>query len=108
MADAQLYEDTFSVDSIDNGNYDRVTRITSTCSDGTTVLTLDVNTDLYPLATGDSFSLLLASTLNLDGSKEEADASWREQRGPSLADGWDYVCYGKIYKFDESEDNDTM
>jgi hypothetical protein len=108
MADAQLYEDNFSIDKIPDGIYDRIRRIYCTSSDGTTEIILDVNTDLYPVAVLDSFSLLLASTLNLDGSKEEQDASWREQRGPSLADAWSYVCYGKIYKFDESEDSDTM
>jgi DNA-directed RNA polymerase I, II, and III subunit RPABC3 len=108
MSDAQLYDDSFTITSIDTGNYDRVARCVGKSADSTTIMTLDINTDLYPLSLGDTVSLCLASTLNLDGSKEEAEASWREHRGPSLADGYDYVCYGRIYKFDENEDGEAM
>jgi len=108
MSDAQLYDDTFSITSVDKGNYDRVARVVGTSADSTTIMTLDVNTDLYPLAIGDTVSLSLASTLNLDGSKEESDSTWREHRGPSLADQYDYVCHGRIYKFDENEDGEAI
>ena len=96
-----------TVDDVDPGTYDRIARITCRSMDRGTLITLDINTDLYPLSKGDQISLLIATTLNLDGSKEE-EMSWREQRGPSLADAWDYVCYGRIYKFDEEENGEAM
>jgi DNA-directed RNA polymerase I, II, and III subunit RPABC3 len=108
MTDTQLYEDTFTLTSYDKGNYDRIARVAGSSTDSSTILTLDINTDLLPLAVGDHISILLASSLNLDGSKEEPDASWRERREPNLADAWDYVCYGRIYKFDEAEDGEAM
>jgi len=108
MSDSHLYEDTFSLTSVDSGNYDRIARVAGTSADSTTIMTLDINTDLFPLSAGDQISLLLASSLNLDGSKEETDGSWRERRGPSLADAWDYVCYGRIYKFDEAEEGEAI
>jgi DNA-directed RNA polymerase I, II, and III subunit RPABC3 len=49
--------------------------------------------------------------LNLDGTKDESKSGgWREkQPGESdLSDGWEYVCYGKVYKFDEGGEGEDM
>lgn len=108
MADSQLYEDSFSITSINSQKYDRVSRISATSSDMQTIMTLDINTELYPVTTGEGVQMMLASTLNLDGSKDER--AWRD-RGKgrngmdeaTLADMWDYVCYGKVYRFEEGE-----
>lgn len=45
-------------------------------------------------------SLNLSSSLRLDGKE---DKGWRDiGRGErTLADDYDYVCYGKVYRFDE-------
>jgi len=42
----------------------------------------------------------LSSSLRLDGKE---DKGWRDLgRGErTLADDYDYVCYGKVYRFDE-------
>ena len=45
---------------------------------------------------GQRFSLALAQTLSLDGSPE--DDSFDQSGKPSLADGYEYVMYGKCYK----------
>ncbi|KAI9836671.1 MAG: hypothetical protein M1819_001307 [Sarea resinae] len=108
MSDSQLYEDTFSVTSINAQKYDRVSRLSGSSPNGDTVFTLDVNTELYPCAVNDQMQLVLASTLSLDGTKDDGKG-WREAaRGESsLADDFDYVCHGKIYRFEEG-DNDTI
>ena len=48
---------------------------------------------------------MLASTLSLDGSKDDGKG-WRDVgRGEqSLADDYEYVCHGKIYRFEEGDD----
>lgn len=109
MADAQLYEESFNTIGVVDSTYDRVWRISGTSSDNTTSITLDINSELYPISNGETFSLLLASTLNLDGTKDEGH-SWRKNQGNegSLADMWDYVCYGKVYKVEDPEDGDRM
>lgn len=102
MSDSQLYEETFSIGSINSQKYDRVSRIAATSSSHDTQLTLDVNTELYPMSTGESFQLVLASTLALDGTKDER--GWRDlsrSGEQTLADMYDYVCRGKIYRFEE-------
>lgn len=63
-------------------------------------LILDLNSEMYPLQKDEIISLNLSSSLRLDGKE---DKGWRDLgRGErTLADDYDYVCYGKVYRFDE-------
>ncbi|KAI8818666.1 RNA polymerase [Fimicolochytrium jonesii] len=85
--------------------FDRVSRITALNEPGDVEITLDVNTEIYPLAVNDKFSLALAATLALDGSGGDAidREAWRERPGVrTLADDYDYVMHGKCYKYDDN------
>ncbi|KAJ5159908.1 RNA polymerase Rpb8 [Penicillium canariense] len=106
MSDPILFEDTFTITDVNSQKYDRVSRITCQTSDKKIHFHLDVNTELYPCAKGDSLSLALASTLSLDG-KEDSRTSWREVSDgePTLANDYDYVCHGKVYRFQEAPFN---
>ena len=105
MGDAQLYSETFTLTDINDHKYDRVSRLKGNTDNGDTELTLDVNTELYPCSVGERLSIVLASTLSLDGSKDDVKG-WRSAgRGDqTLADDFDYVCHGKIYRFEEGDD----
>ncbi len=105
MGDANLFSDTFQITDINAQKYDRVARLTGHTEDGATSLTLDVNTELFPCAVNDRLQILLASTLALDGSKDDGKG-WRDiGRGEaSVADEYDYVCHGKLYRFEEGDD----
>ncbi|CAL5870614.1 uncharacterized protein PFLUO_LOCUS4853 [Penicillium psychrofluorescens] len=109
MSDPLLFEDTFTITTINAQKYDRVSRLTCSSTDATLSFTLDVNSELYPCAVGESLSLALASTLSLDG-KEDTRASWREvsMGEQTLANDYDYVCHGKVYRFEEGATKDTM
>lgn len=112
MSDSQLYEDTFTITSLNARNdgsqkYDRVLRITATSADQTTTATLDVNHELFPVNTNDTFQLVLASTLNLDGTKDDK-VGWRDTNESTLADMYDYVCYGKVYRFEAGKSADNL
>lgn len=111
-SDALLLDSGFKITSVNQEKYDRVARITGVRDD--LRFTLDVNCEIYPISVGDELQLSLATTVSLDGSvvnkdAEAAKGGWRETRTgeATLADSYDYVCYGKIYKFEEG-DNDTM
>ena len=106
--DATLFEDNF----YDQSKYDRVARIECTSNDSQTKMTLDINIELFPCSIGESMHVVLATTLSLDGSKED-DKGWRDvgkggEAATTLADLFDYVCHGKIYKFEEVDDGLTM
>ncbi|KAL7906664.1 RNA polymerase [Trichoderma velutinum] len=110
--DATLFEESFTVTEYDQSKYDRVARISCTSSDSQTVMTLDINIELFPCSVSDTLHVVLTTTLSPDGSKED-DKGWRDVGkagdGPAtLADLYDYVCYGKIYKFEETFDGNTI
>lgn len=105
MSENILYEASYKIDEINNKKYDRVSRIHAINEQSPdTQLYLDVNTELYPVEVDDRVTVALALSLNLDGSKDDAKG-WRGVgRGEqTLADEYDYVCHGKIYRFDEGE-----
>ncbi|PVU96058.1 hypothetical protein BB559_002508 [Furculomyces boomerangus] len=127
-----LFSDLFSVKDVDKDGkkFDRVSRIGARSENYDMELTLDVNSELYPLDHGDKFSLVLSSSLSLSnaqgslqsaggmysqqasgldsgmgGSYGKSDVSWRSVVSGaerSLADDYDYVMYGRVYRFDDS------
>ncbi|KAK7187601.1 hypothetical protein DPSP01_003717 [Paraphaeosphaeria sporulosa] len=108
MTDATLFEDTFSISDVNSGKYDRVSRLRGLSDDNSVDLTLDINHELFPVERGERLSVVLANTIRLDGVKEDAKAGWRDvQRSgeQTLADMYDYVCYGKVYRVTGEESN---
>ncbi|KAL2206678.1 DNA-directed RNA polymerases I [Sarocladium strictum] len=110
--DATLFEDTFTITDFDQSKYDRVARISGTSTDSQTVMQLDINTELFPCSVGDGLHVMLATTLSLDGSKDE-EKGWRDvgkagDAPATTADLFDYVCHGKIYRFEETYDGNTI
>lgn len=61
---------------------------------------LQVNSDLYPLSVGDTFTLALASSLSLDaadGASASTDRdAWRPGKG-GLADEYEYVMQVPVF-----------
>ncbi|KAI0817085.1 DNA-directed RNA polymerases and 3 polypeptide [Xylaria sp. FL0064] len=107
--DAQLFEDTFTVTDFDQSKYDRVGRLTANSTDNQTQMTLDVNVELFPVLIGETLQVVLATTLALDGNRENEERGWRDVRGEStLADMYDYVCHGKIYRFEDGVEGQTL
>ncbi|GME86672.1 unnamed protein product [Ambrosiozyma monospora] len=107
-----LFDDVFNVQSVDSARYDKVSRIiASSTSSQDTKLTLDINTELFPVSTSDTLTITLAKTLSLDDSTAEeflsSNGSWRPPKPNqrSLMDEYDYVMYGTVYKFEEGKND---
>ncbi|KAL0933049.1 DNA-directed RNA polymerases i [Colletotrichum truncatum] len=111
--DVTLFEESFTVTNYDQSKYDRVARISATSTDNQTLMTLDINIELFPASVSDSLHVVLATSLAHDGTKDD-EKGWRDvtkgshDREPTLADMFDYVCYGKIYKFEDADDGQTI
>ncbi|KAK6459985.1 16-kDa RNA polymerase subunit [Scheffersomyces coipomensis] len=108
-----LFEDMFVVESTDMGRYTKVARIVANSSTSKDIkITLDINNELFPVKQNDSLTIALSSSLGNEKSMLTSNGSWRPPRADdkthSLADDYDYVMYGTIYKFEENEDNDKM
>lgn len=110
--DATLFEESFTITEYDQSKYDRVARISCTSGDSQTVMVLDINMELFPCAVSDNLHVVLSTTLSPDGTRDD-DKGWRDvgksaDSAATLADLYDYVCYGKIYKFEETYDGASM
>lgn len=102
MSENILFESPFKISEINSAKYDRVSRINATSHDNDVQLMLDVNTELYPVGVEDNVIVALSLSLNLDGSKDDSKG-WRDvgMGEQTLANEYDYVCHGKIYRFEE-------
>ena len=111
-SDAQLFEEDFRINKLSDPKYDKVDRIYCTSADGLTSMDLDINKELFPCSIGDSLHIVIATSLALDGSKDD-ERGWRDTSKAgaaeaTLADMFDYVMYGKIYKFEDGSDGQHM
>ncbi|GKZ81948.1 DNA-directed RNA polymerases I, II, and III subunit RPABC3 [Aspergillus niger] len=110
MSDPVLFEDTFTITTINSQKYDRVSRLSCNSTDTLSHFTLDVNSELYPCVVGESLNMALASTLSLDGKDDSGSKGWREvgMGEQTLANDYDYVCHGKVYRFEEGSSQGNM
>ena len=98
-----VYEDIFEIldQDADGKRFDRVSRFRCR-SAFESDLQIDINVDIYKLEIGTKFTLVLAPTLSLDGTPE--DPAYDQSGKESLADSYEYVMYGKVFKKqDENE-----
>ncbi|CCK67999.1 DNA-directed RNA polymerase core subunit RPB8 KNAG_0A03110 [Huiozyma naganishii CBS 8797] len=102
-----LFDDIFSVNEVDPARYNKVCRIEAqSTTQEQCKLTLDLNTELFPVSVNEQLTVTLASSLSLDAqgtAGDTASRSWRppQQGDRSLADDYDYVMYGTAYRFEE-------
>ena len=65
---------------------------------------MDVNTEIYPVTEGEFYKLVLASSVNADGS-DSFDIIQYENHGSAaggmgaLIDQYEYVMHGKVFKY---------
>ncbi|KAI0283447.1 hypothetical protein BGY98DRAFT_952452 [Russula aff. rugulosa BPL654] len=114
-----VFDDIFEIEEIDKDGkkFDRVSRLIGKSRNYSMVLTLDYNCEIFPLEVGQNVVLALASSLardpavSQDGTVEEdRDRDvWRPdgkgRRG--FEDDYDYVMYGRVYRFDPGDDDEV-
>ncbi|KAG5644741.1 hypothetical protein DXG03_007870 [Asterophora parasitica] len=116
-ASSIVFDDIFTTNDIDKEGrkFDRVSRLYAHSKNYDMDLTLDYNIELFRLQKEESFALALSSSLArggapttnaADGADDAADDKERDVWRPDgkgrrgLEDDYDYVMYGKVYKFD--------
>lgn len=99
-AKVTLFEDIFEITALnpDGYKFERVNRVAATGTTFECDLLLDINCEIYTLKEYDKFTLVLASTLQLDGSPADhfsyIPANAAE---PNLADNYEYVMHGRVF-----------
>lgn len=104
---AFVIEDIFTVSKVDpdGKKFDRVSRLILTSEALHLTMLLDVNVELYPMRQGERFSVALSKTISLDGQVGPMDDGlWHPNPGPTLADQYEYVMWGKAFKMEEAKD----
>jgi DNA-directed RNA polymerases I, II, and III subunit RPABC3 len=107
-AKVTLFEDIFEVTALnpDGYKFERVNRLAATGTTFECDLLLDVNCEIYKLVDGDKFTLVLASTLHLDGSPADhfsyTPVSIHSE--PTLADNYEYVMHGRVFDMSYKKD----
>jgi DNA-directed RNA polymerase I, II, and III subunit RPABC3 len=102
-----LFEDSFKINSIDKEGkvFDKVSRIDGETDETRCKISLDVNSELYQMSSDAIYSLVLAKSVYNDGTPSPNNFSYEVyQKKNSLIDKYDYVMYGKIFKYSEEND----
>jgi DNA-directed RNA polymerase I, II, and III subunit RPABC3 len=107
-----VFDDIFVIKEInpEGKKFDRVSRLHAKSKNYSMELTLDYNSEIFPLNVGQDVALALASSLargpasSQEGAEEEdRDRDvWRpDAKGKrGLEDDYGYVMYGRVYRFD--------
>ena len=82
----------------------RVSRVVAKSESYGIDLLLDVNTQIFPLAAQERFTLVVASKIRTDGTA--CDGAYDQSRKPTLADDYDYAMHGIVYRVDHDADRD--
>ncbi|KDN46971.1 RNA polymerase [Tilletiaria anomala UBC 951] len=120
-----IFDAQFSVSKIDpdGKKFDRVSRIEAYSQASDIKLSIDIATDIYSMVNRPNFTLQLATQLQRGTGNEDVDQqgdggagaaqgrpeAWRIDvpGNEGISADFDYVMYGKIYKFDEGH-SDTV
>eukprot|EP00808_Paulinella_micropora_P011640 g60095.t1 len=100
-----ICEETFQVIAVDpdGRKFTKVSRILCEADTYSELkLVLDINCELYKLRAGDKFNLSMVKTLRLDNEAE--DKTWTGGNEKSLADDYEYVMHGKVWKIAKKGD----
>ena len=103
---SSLFEDIFEVTALNPDGkkvFDSVNRIAATGLTFECDLLLDINSDIYNVIEMDKLTLVLASTLNLDGSPAD-HFSYTPSDEPTLADNYEYVMHGRVFDVSHQKD----
>jgi DNA-directed RNA polymerases I, II, and III subunit RPABC3 len=105
-AKVTLFEDIFEVTALnpDGKKFERVNRIAATGTTYECDLLLDMNSQIYSVKDGEKITLVLASTLNLDGTPDDHFSHNSRSGEPSLADTYEYVMHGRVFQIDYKKD----
>ena len=98
----ELFSDTLRITDIDReGKYfEKVSRIEANGEETDCKIFLDINTDIYAINKDVPYSLLL--TKSLDSNPNDNKFSFEIfTKKSNLVDSYDYIMYGKIFKYTE-------
>mmetsp|Transcript_87941 Transcript_87941/g.247069 ORF Transcript_87941/g.247069 Transcript_87941/m.247069 type:complete len:155 (+) Transcript_87941:63-527(+) len=105
-----LFEDSFTVKSVDNSRFERAGRIDCESIAYENNLELDINTIIYPMVAGENLYVAITDNVSpADNQRKLSTAYDHDPRllGASIMDQFEYVMYGKVYKKDDKKQKNS-
>jgi DNA-directed RNA polymerase I, II, and III subunit RPABC3 len=101
-----LFEDVLIVTNIDREGkvFEKVSRIEGKTEDQDCKIILDINSEIYTMLKDSHYSLILTKSVYSDGSLPGNFSVDMYNKKNSLLDKYEYVSYGKIFKYSEESD----
>jgi DNA-directed RNA polymerase I, II, and III subunit RPABC3 len=99
-----VFEDTFEITNLDSERFDHVGRIKAKALTFLAEVEVDLNTSIYPVHQKDRLRIALASS----GSSQMETWDGSNASIGSLADEFEYVMYGKVYKKTAGKDEQII
>ena len=98
---AIVLEEGFKVLTVngDGRKFQRVSRLECRAdNDSDTRVTVDINSDVFPVDAGQKVTIALASTLNLSGEPDRDAYDHSVYHRETVMSSYDYVMHGKVFK----------
>lgn len=105
MANPFVFEEKFKVARVnpDGRKYQRVSRIVCKSLESDTEVTVDINSDIFPVTESEKLTVALARTLSLDGEPERDAYDHTVYHRETAMSAYDYVMHGRVYKCNSDE-----
>lgn len=103
---SELFSENFTVNQIDpdGRSFDNIQRIFCSNENSDSTLVLDINSQLYEMHVDEVFTLLLTADISADETSDSPH--WYPGcLHNSIALKFDYVMYGKVYRYEEDSAN---
>ena len=103
MSNNIMFDEIFEVESIDKDSkiFEKVQRCEGKTKNTNYIIMLDINSDIYPLEVGGSYSIVLARSIEENGKAKanEFDYEYTLNKKNTLMDKYEYVMRGRVFQF---------
>ena len=103
MSNNIMFDEIFEVESIDKDSkiFEKVQRCEGKAKNTNYNIMLDINSDIYPLEVGGSYSIVLARSIEENGKAKanEFDYEYTLNKKNTLMDKYEYVMRGRVFQF---------
>ena len=106
----RVFEETLEIKSIDKDIkiFDKVQRCEGITRDTNYYVSMDINSDIYPMKVGASYTILLAKSIyESKQTKKYFDYDLFSNPKNTLMDNYDYVMCGKVFQFTNDKKKDS-
>ena len=103
MSNNIVFDEIFEVESIDKDSkiFEKVQRCEGKTKITNYNIMLDINSEIYPLEVGSSYSIVLAKSIEENGKAKanEFDYEYTLNKKNTLMDKYEYVMRGRVFQF---------